>query len=304
MFQPNFSIQARAWLSQHTHCTPDELSTVQLKGSTSSSVYLVRCQNAPMTDAYVLRVIDNPGWLADVPDLAAREAAALKLAARGGLNTPRLVAFSNEDVGFGWPVVLMTFLQGHIDLKPADFENWLDQLARELAAIHSQKAVESKYQYQTWVDVEDLVVPSWTSIPQLWERAIELWQRGAPNYAPVLIHRDYHPTNVLWLDGKVSGMVDWINGCRGPAGVDVGHCRTNLAQMYGVATADRFLKAYQKYAPEFEYNVYWDLDTLLDMSLPTPTYYAPWAEFGLPALTTEEIQKRVDAYLGSLMERG
>lgn len=42
-----------------------------------------------------------------------------------------------------------------------------------------------------------------------------------PQVKPCFIHRDYHPTNILWVDDKVSGVVDWVNACRGPAGIDI-----------------------------------------------------------------------------------
>lgn len=39
------------------------------------------------------------------------------------------------------------------------------------------------------------------------------------------------------------------------------------------------------------------------MALPSPTFYEPWKEFGLAALSVAEIQGRVDEYLGSLVRR-
>lgn len=296
-----FGDAAREWLARQTGCARGELKIVRLKGSTSSSVYFLECGDGSSSNPFVLRVIDNPEWLADEPDLAAREAAALVEAERAGLRAPRLVAFSNEDVRFGAPVVLMTFLEGRVELNPSDFAGWLDGMARELAKVHRHRADGLTWEFRSWVDEDHLDVPAWTRVPEVWEQGIKLWKRGAPNDDLVFIHRDYHPTNVLWKDGAVSGVVDWINGCRGPAGVDVAHCRTNLAQIYGVEAADGFLKAYLENAGGYEYNVCWDLDSVLDMALPSPTYYAPWKEFGLPVVTVEEMRGRVDTYLGNLL---
>jgi aminoglycoside phosphotransferase (APT) family kinase protein len=117
----------------------------------------------------------------------------------------------------------------------------------------------------------------------------------------VFIHRDYHPTNVLWHKGAVSGVVDWINACRGPAGVDVAHCRTDLAQMCGPAAADQFLDAYREVAHGFAYNPYWDLDSILDVCLPQPSFYGPWREFGLGIIAPEVLRHRVDAHLEGVM---
>ena len=101
----------------------------------------------------------------------------------------------------------------------------------------------------------------------------------------------------------MSGVVDWINACRGPAGVDVAHCRTNLAQMYGPDSADRFLDAYLDIADGFTYDPYWDIDSVLDMCLPQPTFYEPWSHFGLDRITADENMRRIDAYLERVMMR-
>ncbi len=44
----------------------------------------------------------------------------------------------------------------------------------------------------------------------------------------VLVHGDYQHFNVLWCDGRLSGVVDWPNAATGNLGSDVGHCRLNF----------------------------------------------------------------------------
>ena len=53
-----------------------------------------------------------------------------------------------------------------------------------------------------------------------------LWQTGIAAFraqdAPIsrdphLLHRDFHPLNVLWGAADVSGVVDWVNACVGHA---------------------------------------------------------------------------------------
>jgi aminoglycoside phosphotransferase (APT) family kinase protein len=275
-----------------------------MAGSTSSSLFLVENLHGEVAQRFVLRVLDNREWLANEPDLARHEAAALAEAQRAGLPAPRLTAYADEDVGFGAPAVLMSFVGGQIELRPADFEGWLRGLAGQLAAIHRHRAETFPWPFRSWVNRAALVPPAWSAAPQAWERAIELWlDAGQVAYPsdPTFIHRDFHPTNVLWRDGTVSGVVDWINACRGPAGVDVAHCRTNLAQMYGPEAADRLLSAYRDVAGRFAYDPLWDIDSLLDMCLPQPTYYTPWRHFGLGPIALGEMRRRVDAHLERVM---
>src|SRR5262245_7952341 len=123
-----FSPEAYEWLARALGVTPRHLSLVRMKGSTSSSVFLVHSSRGAEPNRFVLRVLDNSAWLADEPDLAEHEAAVLQEAQRAGLRAPRLLAYSSEEVGFGAPVVLMTFVEGHIELRPSDFQGWLEGL--------------------------------------------------------------------------------------------------------------------------------------------------------------------------------
>jgi len=61
----------------------------------------------------------------------------------------------------------------------------------------------------------------------------------------VLLHRDFHPGNVLWRRGTVSGMVDWQGACTGPAAADVAHCRVNLLT-FGIDAAEHFTALWQQ----------------------------------------------------------
>lgn len=294
-----FTPPAQEWLAQAIDTAPSHLKAVQLKGSTSSSIYLVQADNQP--HRFVLRVLDNPEWLAEEPDLIEHEAAALHEAQKTSVNAPSLVAYATEDVGFGAPVVLMTFLAGQINLQPGNFTAWLDDLARELAFIHQHTAPDFPWQFRSWAQKEGLKPPPWTTKPASWQQAIGRFHGPEPDSPVVFIHRDYHPTNVLWQDGTISGVVDWINACRGPAGVDVAHCRTNLVMMYGVAAADQFLTFYQQANPTFTYDPYWDIDGIIDMAYTQPTFYAPWLDFGLKRIPQKTLNQRVDFYLESLI---
>lgn len=299
----NFGADALEWLARTTGVAARHLGIVRMQGATSSSVFLIQCVSGTTSRRYVLRVLDNEEWLAEEPDLAAHEAAALEEARRAGLRAPNPVAYSSVDAGFGAPVVLMSFLEGRIVLRPADFQAWLDGLAGQLASIHRHTADTFQWRYRSWVDESALTPPAWTTIPRVWERAIERVLGTAPDARPVFIHRDYHPANVLWHNGAVSGVVDWINACRGPAQVDVAHCRINLAQMFGPAAATQFLDAYTRLADEFEHSPYWDVEAILDMCTPEPEFYPPWRDFGLGTIHPQALRQRVDTYLERVMLR-
>lgn len=297
-----FGEDAREWLARSIGTGTGHLDVVPMAGSTSSSLYLIRCSKGRAPQRFVLRVLDNKDWLAHEPDLAAHEAAALEEAERAGLPAPRLLAYSSDDVGFGAPVVLMSFIEGSVELRPSNVREWLEALARQLVSIHRHPARSFPWTYRSWLDRSRLVPPTWAGNPRLWERAIECVLAPRPDTGEVFLHRDFHPTNVLWHRGAVSGVVDWINACRGPAGVDVAHCRRNLAQMYGPPAADQFLQAYTRRAEGFEYDPYWDVESILDASLPQPAFYPPWEGFGLDFISPETLQRRMEALLERVLD--
>ncbi|MEO6061055.1 MAG: aminoglycoside phosphotransferase family protein [Thermoflexales bacterium] len=295
-----FTPAARAWLADALSVAPDAISLEPMAGATTSSVYRVHA-GGDQADGAVLRLFDNAAWLADEPDLPAHEAAALGEAALAGCPAPRLIAWSGEGIGFGAPALLMTRLRGEVVLLPDDQAAWIERLAFALAAIHRHPATGLAWTCFAWFDPATAVIPGWSANTSVWRHAIAITARPAPADPTVFVHRDFHPVNVLWQDGAISGVVDWVNACRGPASIDVAHCRSNLAFMYGVPVADAFLAAYLRAAPGFQHDPYWDVISLLDWSLPQPTPYRPWAELGLRGITGELMKARAEAYLARLM---
>lgn len=211
----------------------------------------------------VLRRWARPGWeLTDADYDARREASVLELLARASVAAPRLLAADVDGDFCDVPALLLSRVPGEPPRGLPDVE----QLAAALAAIHAVP------------DARDAVPPyrpyvrSWEPPPavrgrRVWERAFEALrsESRSPSSAPAcLIHRDYHPGNTLWADGRLTAVVDWTNASYGPPEVDVGHMRWNLAVDHGSGAADAFLAAWcaQTGAP---YDRWWDVRTAADL---------------------------------------
>ena len=277
----------------------------RLAGATSSALYALDVEDGGRLLPLVLRLYDNVPWLAEEPDVPTREATVLQKASGAGLATPTLIACDpNGEAAGGLPAVLMTRLPGHVWLTPDDLDAWLHGLAEALLPVHAVSAGDLPWRYKTYVDLSNLTPPAWSHVPHLWERAIAIAQEPPPPARTSLIHRDYHPNNVLWQGGRVLGIVDWTMGCQGAPNVDVAWCRKNLIHMHGLPAADRFLQAYESLAgSSFAYHPHWDLLDLMEELPGPPTPYPPWAEFGLRPMTTEGMRERVDEWLESVMRR-
>jgi aminoglycoside phosphotransferase (APT) family kinase protein len=181
------------------------------------------------------------------PGVVENEAAALSVvASAAALTTPVLVAFDVTAAFTDVPALVMTRLHGHDVLAPPDLDAFLDGLVASLRAIHSVAIPPASGigEYRPW-GLELLAdAPGWSRRPDVWRRAIAIARRPVPAAPTVLCHRDFHPGNVLWHRGRVSGVVDWTHTCLGPAAADVAHCRTNLALLFGLEVADEFARRY------------------------------------------------------------
>lgn len=274
----------------------------QLKGSTSSSLYRISLEVDDHTRDVVLRKFDRKDWVDEEPNLACHEAKSLIYASQANVSTPTIIAYEESGFVCGVPMVLMTFMKGDVQLKPQNMEQWINELAKSLVTIHEVEAKDLKWSYLPYNDILSFEVPTWTTTPINWKKLINIARRPRPAYKECFIHRDYHPANVLYKNGNISGVVDWVNACKGPAGIDVGHCRLNLALLYNVSIADQFLMAYQNIAGEsFAYDVYWDVISVIDILFGPPTVYPSWEAFGVTDLTDQLMEKRLDEYIKSLV---
>lgn len=295
------SAEMRQWVMQALGPGATLTAAQQLGGSSSTTLYGIEVQQAGRAQKLVLRLYDNAEWLAEEPDVAAHEAAALQMAAQTGLPVPECIAFDAQGAVGGVPALLMTRVFGAINITPADFEDWLRQLAAPLAHIHALPARDFPWNFFPYCDLQQPAIPAWSGVPDAWAQAFAVLQGPPPAERYCFIHRDYHPMNVLWQDDALCGIVDWPNACYGPAGFDAAYCRLDLVIMYGPAVADQFVRIYEAQAGA-KLHPYWDLLALADW-LPQPEVYAPWLVYGLPHLTTPLLRQRMDEHVVSTLAR-
>jgi aminoglycoside phosphotransferase (APT) family kinase protein len=230
----------------------------------------------------VLRRWVDPQLLAEEPDIAEREARHLEALGPTPVPAPELVAVDPDGSGCGVPAVLTRRLPGRERLAPPgrmDMDSWLTGLAAALPVIHAvDPAVVQRRPYRPYFLDADVRPPAWSRRPRMWERAIEVWRGPAPEDTPAFVHRDYHPGNVLWARGGVTGVVDWEAASFGPAAVDLAHCRLNLAILFDGGVAERFLDRWRDAAgrPGYDLHPYWDLAAAVSWG-PTPPVPAPTA---------------------------
>jgi len=184
-------------------------------------------------------------WPADsewADGLVEREEAGLRVLARHDLPVPAPLGFDPTGDAAGIRCSLTTALPGQPLLAPSDPDGWVRQLAEALARIHALPPVLSA-EHHGWYD--ESADHSWLGDPGLASAAVQA-ARGHP--APQqrsLVHGDYQHFNILWADEQLSAVVDWPSVGSGQRGLDVGHCRLNLAVLYSAELAEAFLRYYE-----------------------------------------------------------
>ena len=235
---------------------------------------------------------------ADAPRIVEREQHVLRGLEATDIPAPRVLAADPTGAATGVPALLMTRVPGRMDLTPADPNAWLRQIAAMAVRIH---AVDVDAERCRWTG-RDVPVPVWASRPADWRAAADVIGEPAPAYDVRFAHGDYQHFNFLWQRGRLTGIVDWAGACRGPADVDVGHCRLNLAVLYSPKLAADFLAAYEADAGR-RVDPYWDHRSA------TAPAFSDWAEFipiqvgGRAPFDSAGMHRRVEDHLAAALRR-
>ncbi|WSQ06788.1 aminoglycoside phosphotransferase family protein [Streptomyces sp. NBC_01231] len=264
------------------------------------------------TRAMVLRTFVDPYFVEHAEDLLNREADVLALLTGTGVPAPGPVAVDPSAAHCEYPWLLMTHLAGRTVLDDEGLEARVPLLARQLVAIHALRPAERPREYQAWTTA-DAVVPPNGADAAAWAAATDVIRRPAPPYEGRLLHRDFHPGNVLFdvlpsspAGLRITGVVDWVQTSWGPADLDVAHCSTNLALLHGPAWGLRFADAYEEaggvLAAAASERLYWRLLDGLAFAGDAQWVARPWREAGRAELTTRAVEERLDAYVTALMD--
>jgi aminoglycoside phosphotransferase (APT) family kinase protein len=169
----------------------------------------------------------------------------LEFAQRVTVPVPEPIAADLESLWFGRPAVVMSRLPGRPDLTPKDVDSWVGALAQALTELHETAldaaagALTRPPRAETWRP------PAGEHAP-LTARTVSAVRARLPSLSSerVFTHGDFHPGNVLWNRGRISGVVDW-NGARLDAPwCELAYCRTEVCLLLGPDVADRLADAY------------------------------------------------------------
>ena len=215
-------------------------------------VRLRRLRGAGATDAFDV-TLDQPPWRVvvklyrDHDNAAPLEWSRLKLAQRVTVPVPEPIAADLDSVWFGKPCVVMSRLPGRPDVTPKHVDSWVEGLAQALGDLHQTPldGTEGAVTEPPWAEI---LRPSAGELDSLTAAAVSAVTARLHSLTPehVFTHGDFHPGNVLWHRGRISGVVDWSAAQLGSRWAELAYCRTEVCLLLGPDIADRLAHAYSE----------------------------------------------------------
>jgi aminoglycoside phosphotransferase (APT) family kinase protein len=249
------------------------ITSIRSMGVRATTLHAIDAGTDPVRRLVVRRFHDLARLRTDPWYVPANEAAVLELLDDTEVPAPRLLAADSYGRICDVPALLVTRVPGRPPARPWNMDAYLTELAQALARVHE---VPPEAELPAYAPYHDLAVhgerrpPVWSGSPPLWDRLFEVISGPPPETPSGFIHRDFHAGQTMWSGNRLTGIVDWTTGCRGPYGVDLARARIDLAMEFGVDVAERFLAVYARTAGPDGRHPYWDLLSAADMILGMP----------------------------------
>lgn len=232
---------------------------------------------APLREQRVLRILNGLGGLA-----------------------PVLLGCESEGRWSKHPTSLLGRLDGEPDITPTDPERWARDLGRALGVVHSvpsERLVELPSVFDGRGGSQEILAGP------LAAEVRSRWSQIATSPA-VLTHGDYWSGNVVWRDGRLTGIVDWSSAASGPRGFDLGWCRLDLVLLYDERIADEFLAAYEAGAGQAVGEVLlWDCWAAARSHDMVGSWVPNYLPLGRPDLDEDELRRRHARWTARLQGR-
>jgi aminoglycoside phosphotransferase (APT) family kinase protein len=265
----------------------------RLAGSSAVIVDVARLEGGQHADTWRVDT-DNPAFSVVVRQFPVADAAAgheqrvlRTLDGLGGM-APVLLGGDLDGQWSERPTSLISWLDGESDITPNDPERWARDLGRALALVHAvprDRLADLPSVFDGRRSQAELSGPLAAEVRSRWSQIID-----SPE---VLTHSDYWSGNVVWRDGRLTGIVDWSGAARGPRGFDLGWCRLDLVLLFDERIADAFLAAYESAIGQTLHDVaLWDGWAVARSHDTVETWAPNYAPLAHGDLTEHELRRR------------
>lgn len=214
--------------------------------------------------------------------------------------TPEPLAIDAGD-WFGTPAIVMSRLPGSPSADGISFADRASLVAGALSTLASADVshAEGLFPGPLAADIVERL-PDASGWGEVYRRAREVVRstlEARDDFDRVVCHGDFHPGNMLFHEGRLSGIVDWSSIFVGPRDLDLSYCRTEVALIGGVDAADMLRAAYERELGTKANNVaLWDLFCALNARKWSHIWYRDSIEQGSGGLTLRRLRSRLQAF--------
>jgi aminoglycoside phosphotransferase (APT) family kinase protein len=245
------------------------------------------------------------------PEAAADQFNLLRLLSAAGLpvQTPHHLDQSGEILPT--PYLVIDYIEGEPVLTPSDLDDFVQQLAAQLATIHRLRG--------SWADLSFLPKQAErlaqilaarpakldvSSVERRIRKTLEpIWPLPRTN-EPVLLHGDFWPGNVIWREGRIAAVIDWEEAELGDRLSDVAITRLDLLWAFGVDAMHDFTARYQAMTSVDLMNLpYWDLYAALRPISNIAEWAAVYPDLGRTDMTEETMREGHRRFVAQAFEK-
>lgn len=243
--------------------------TWRLEGGVSAQVTAIEVERP---DGCAEKLVVRQHGKADLtrnPDAARDEFRLLTVLYAAGLPVPRPIFTDQFGNGDSAPCVVIEYVDGSTDIPSSAIPGAVDQMATFLANLHAVGPASHDLSFLATLDerIDRLLhrpagIPN--AIPMLAALAAR-WPLAHRN-APVLLHGDFWPGNVIWNDGQIAAVLDWEDAILGDPLFDVASCRLELFWGFGFGAMVSFTEQYAAHRTlDFANLPFWELCAALGL---------------------------------------
>lgn len=217
------------------------IKTILKKNGINPSLPLTQYTSGQINTVYqvgnefVLKIEKNLDVVAHQPEL-------IRLSFKAGAKVPEVLDTGKTESG---DYLLMRYLEGRtvapdwLAFTKMQQESLIEQLAEQLQILHgisfSQYAIPRPQEYESWknalhmyTDLDSINLNGLDQktrenvdlIKRFYSEHESLLDRSAP---PVLVHNDLHFENILHIDGKLTGLIDFDFARQAPKNYELWH---------------------------------------------------------------------------------
>ena len=200
------------------------------------------------------------------PDIAAHEFRLLQLLRSAGIPAPAPIFLDLSNTIFPTPCIVAEYINGETTFAPPDVADTVRQMAAQLAQIHrlNENLADLSFLPKRNRGFGERPATHDYSLGEgrIRDALESVWPSTSTETrnAPVLLHGDFWPGNILWRDGRLVAVIDWEDAMIGDPLAGVANSRLEILWAYGVEAMEQFTRAYRSLSTaNFARLPYWDL---------------------------------------------